>query len=242
MNAAFVDDTDPIESKDVPPLEKGTASDNCDHDVSINVSELKQQTYSNCDNAYNLVRSWTARDGRGNEDSKTRTLAIIDTTPPIAPAEKAYCVFRDGVQSSEICEKDSELIAAGTFDGDMEWVMFNLFDATGYHNFADDCGEASTTYCNKATTTVLTSCEGPVPCRYDDKSGEIGLFADTRQGEVRDGNTRTYTATILQTDVCGNIVSSKQTFEVTDIASEMPSKEPSKIPSKEVSLISMTIT
>ena len=68
------------------------------------------------------------------------------------------------------------------------------------------------------------------------------MFADTRQGEVRDGNTRTYTVTILQTDVCGNTAESKQIFEVTDIASEMPSKEPSKIPSKEVSLISMTIT
>ena len=107
MNAAFVNAIYPIESKDVPPLENGTASDNCDHDVSINVSELKQQTYSNCDNAYNLVRSWTARDGRGNEDSKTQTLTIIDTTPPIVPAEKAYCVFRYGVQSSsEICIKE----------------------------------------------------------------------------------------------------------------------------------------
>lgn len=45
MNAAFVDDIDPIESKDVvPSLENGTASDNYDHDVSINVSE--RQTYS----------------------------------------------------------------------------------------------------------------------------------------------------------------------------------------------------
>ena len=118
MNAAFVNGTYPIESKDVSSLENnGTASDNCDHDVSINVSELKHQTYSDCDNAYNLVRSWTARDSRGNEHSKTQTLTIIDTTPPIAPAEKAYCVFHYGVKSSEICMNDRELIS----------------DATGYH-------------------------------------------------------------------------------------------------------------
>ena len=64
------------------------------------------------------MRSWTARDGRGNEDSKTQTLtSFIDITPPFVPAEKAYCAFRYGVQLSEICKKDRELI----------------FDATGYH-------------------------------------------------------------------------------------------------------------
>ena len=188
MNAAFVDAIYPIESKDVSPLEKGTASDNCDHDVSINVSKLKQhQTYSDCDDAYNLVRSWTARDGRGNEDSKTQTLtSFIDITPPIVPAEKAYCAFRYGVQLSEICKKDRELI----------------FDATGYHVSQMTVEKLQPHIAIKLKTTELISCEGPISCRYDGTTGKIGMFfADTRQGKIslllpRKRHTVLYFATV----------------------------------------------
>ena len=113
----------------------------------------------------------------------------------------------------------------------MRWVTFNLLDSAGYSNLADDCGKASAEYCDKAVTTQMTSCEGPVACKYDNKSGSISLFADTRKGEIRDGNTRTYTVTLLQTDLCGNTAETKQTFDVTDIASEMPSAQPSAGPS-----------
>ena len=165
----------------------------------------------------------------GNEDVETQTLTIVNTIPPIAPDEKEYCVFRDGIQSIEICEKDRELIAAATSD-DMQWVTFNLLDSAGYINLEDDCGKASSEYCDKTVTTQITSCEGSVACKYDNKYGAISLFAD-RKGEIRDDNTRTYTVTLLQTDLCGNIAETKQKFDVTDIASEMPSAQPSTDPS-----------
>ena len=53
LNAAFVDVT--IESKDVPSFERVSAADNCDHDVSIVIKEVR--FYGFCENAYELART-----------------------------------------------------------------------------------------------------------------------------------------------------------------------------------------
>ena len=126
------------------------------------------------------MRSWTARGSRGNKDKLKHWPPALLTPSHLLLPQKRHTVYF-ATLSNRVKSARKEI---------KSW-----FDATAYHNFAADCEEVSTTA--SATTTELISCEGPVPCRYDDKTGEIGMFADTRQGEIRDGNTRSWRYFIL---------------------------------------------
>ena len=42
-----------------------------------------------CPQAYTLLRTWTARDACGNQSSRTQTLTVVDTTPPVLSASPA---------------------------------------------------------------------------------------------------------------------------------------------------------
>ena len=61
-----------------------TATSACQPPPVITLSE--QRTPGSCPQTFTLLRTWTARDGCGNQSSRTQTLTVVDTTPPTLSA------------------------------------------------------------------------------------------------------------------------------------------------------------
>ena len=57
------------------------ATDNCDNDVHILVTELTIP--GECPSSFTIVRTFTAKDACGNWDAATQTVKVEDTTPPV---------------------------------------------------------------------------------------------------------------------------------------------------------------
>lgn len=66
-----------------PPAAPGSVTDNCDENVDITFSELREDDSDYCDTEYTLTRTWTASDQCGNQaPSVTEIVEVRDTTPP----------------------------------------------------------------------------------------------------------------------------------------------------------------
>jgi hypothetical protein len=57
-----------------------TGTDNCDNDVDITETHVTDQ--GTCDDAYSKISTYVATDNCGNTDSWSRTIVVVDTTPP----------------------------------------------------------------------------------------------------------------------------------------------------------------
>ena len=69
-----------VECDSVPDAITLTATDNCDPDVPVNMTE--QKTPGTCPADYELLRTWSAADDCGNEADVDRVVNVQDTTPP----------------------------------------------------------------------------------------------------------------------------------------------------------------
>ena len=84
---AGVPDDTTVECDDIPPAAAVTATDNCDGDVPVQMTE-STQPLDGC--SYYILRTWTATDDCGNTAMAQQTLLVTDTTPPTfvnAPAD-----------------------------------------------------------------------------------------------------------------------------------------------------------
>ena len=80
-----------VECDDVPAPASPTASDNCQDNVSISLSE--SEVAGECSGEKTITRTWTANDGCGNTASVSQTISLIDTTAPTfdeQPEDETY--------------------------------------------------------------------------------------------------------------------------------------------------------
>ncbi|MCO6484524.1 MAG: HYR domain-containing protein, partial [Saprospiraceae bacterium] len=66
----------------VPPAAVVTATDNCDPDVPVVLTETVIP--GNCPNNYTLIRTWTATDNCGNTATGSQVITVQDNTAPVA--------------------------------------------------------------------------------------------------------------------------------------------------------------
>ncbi len=69
-----------VECSEVPNPANPTATDNCDTNVEVVLSEIR--TDGPCVDTYVLTRTWTATDNCGNTDIQTQVITVQDTTDP----------------------------------------------------------------------------------------------------------------------------------------------------------------
>ena len=68
-----------LECTDEVTYENATAADNC---AGFSMELATDTVFSDCDNVYDIVRTWTATDGCGNVSTASQTISVVDTTAP----------------------------------------------------------------------------------------------------------------------------------------------------------------
>jgi hypothetical protein len=68
-----------LECTEEVTYEEATATDNC---AGMTLDLVVDTMHSECDNVYDIVRTWTAMDGCGNTSTASQTISVVDTTAP----------------------------------------------------------------------------------------------------------------------------------------------------------------
>jgi hypothetical protein len=225
-----------VECGSEPGPPHAAAFDGCDPDPTVTLVET---TIAGCGGAYALRRTWTARDRCGNEAVATRTLTVVDTTPPElagVPADVtvecdavpafALVTATDACDPVDIGVTPSEVRVDGTCPH--AYALHRTWSAV------DACGNVAmasqTVTVVDTTPPVLIGVPADVTVECDAVPAPEAVSAadvcDARPGvtfgELRlDGRcpgehvlVRTWTAT----DACGNAAASSQLVTVVDTA------------------------
>ncbi len=140
-----------VSCESIPTAANVVAVDNCDTDIEIILDE--QQVPGPCQDAYSMVRTWTATDNCGNQDIQTQTITVNDPTPPVLEAAPADLTVN--LANGETVPPPATLQATDNCDADVG-VAFNedqSDNGCGYiitrtWTATDNCG-------NQATETQL---------------------------------------------------------------------------------------
>jgi hypothetical protein len=103
------DETVDCDCDTFPPMPQIAAMDNCDAGVTVNHSETEQNKSGDNDHEFELVRTWTATDSRGNTVSHKQTVTVTDTTSPVllrTPADESVSC-EDGEPSTANIARDN---------------------------------------------------------------------------------------------------------------------------------------
>ena len=238
---------DGIESKDmIAPDSGSTATDNCQDGASLSFEEVRVDADGSCLNTYSISRVWGAVDTSGNQANATENFNVVDSTPPLAVAEHSYCVNLFKVTKSKKeskggsfkSKKESKWESSNKKckNGKMakskdkkRWVRLDLLgNQFAYNSTKDNCGSADPKYCNDTASAGFVSCtsshqttskghDGNRDCVFLEKTKELFLYMDSRDGDEDDNMNpthRTYTVKVEQYDNCGNSVMTEQKFVV----------------------------
>lgn len=191
-----------VECTDEVVYENATAADNC---AGFSMDLVTDTVLSDCNNVYDIVRTWTATDGCGNVSTAVQTISVVDTT---APQLLNTC----GLMNQEVIEVCCEALNGAV-------SVPEACDIT----FSDNCGEEASvelveTYNGEFAPTsdvdrwcVITEpqalptgelCDGFAPHGVHLFNFPRGEFYNTLHGTVahhHDG-TMTYTMEVASAD------------------------------------------
>ena len=213
-----------------------TATDACDNNVTVDFDEAR--TDGICQDAYTLVRTWTATDECGNSTQAQQVITIQDSTDPVlanVPADiTAECddipAEATDVTATDNCDDNVEIeFVEERTNGDCE----DSYTLTRTYTATDNCGNTTqavqTITVIDSTDPVLANvpADETVECTdipaeatnvtaTDNCDDNVDVeFAEERtDGDCSDSYTliRTWTAT----DNCGNTTLGIQTIIVQD--------------------------
>ncbi len=221
-----------------------TATDNCDTDVDLIMTEVQINGF--CDDEYTLFRAWTAVDNCGNESKRFQTINVQDTIKPILldiPSDitvecdmipaPALIIATDNCDAEVEIDFNESIVSGVCID---EYILIRTWMAI------DNCGNQSTgtqtIEVNDNTAPVLS--ETPIDMTVD--CGNIPAAANITATDNCAGSlpvifeetivtgacaeditvTRTWTAT----DNCGNTVSTQQVISSSDTEAPVLSETP----------------
>ncbi len=147
-----------------PVYDEVVVSDNCS---AVELSLLVDTVFSDCENVYDIVRSWTASDLCGNASAVSQTISIVDTT---APQLTSTC----GLMNHEVVE-----VCCETLDGTL------TIPAACDVQFTDNCG-------GEASVELLETYSGAfAPTSEIDRYCVISDPQALANGETCDGDAPT---------------------------------------------------
>ncbi len=224
-----------VECDSIPEVGLASATDNCDLDVDV-IYIGEERLQGECEDSYQLVRSWTATDNCGNKTSLSQTITVQDTTAPelTIPADiEVECdsVPKEGeATATDNCDLDVSVIYNGEerVDGECE----NSYQLIRSWTATDNCGNSTTL--NQTVTVVDTTApkltvpaDETVECDSIPELGEVSAtdncdeqvlieFVDEKRVDGDCVNSYQLIRTWSATDNCGNSVQNSQTISVID--------------------------
>ena len=220
-----------------PPVPSGiTATDNCDPAPHIAFSEVRED--GTCPGTYVLHRTWTATDRCSNASSRSQTVTVRDTTPPVlsgvpadtevecssvpTPATPSATDACDPAPSVTYSQERVEGSCPDTYTLRRTWIG------------TDHCGNASagstqvitvhdrippTLTGVPADATVECSSVPPpaTPTAADNCDPAPRLTFNELRTEGHCADTYTLTRTWVATDRCGNSTRRQQLVHVSDV-------------------------
>jgi len=112
-----------VECTEEVTYEDATALDNC---AGLTLDLMVDTNWSECDNVYDIVRTWTATDGCGNASTASQTISVVDTTAP-------HILNSCGLMNQEVIE-----VCCEAMDGSV------TVPAACEITFDDNCGQEAT--------------------------------------------------------------------------------------------------
>ncbi|MEI6408671.1 MAG: ice-binding family protein [Bacteroidota bacterium] len=245
---AVVDNTPPvincptvtatIQCPATPNFPAATATDLCGGTPTINFTDLTTPG-GLCAQAYSVTRTWTANDNCGNTATCSRTIAVVDNTPPVINCPT--------VTSTIECPATPNFAAATATDlcGGTPIINFtDLITPSGFctqsysvtrtWTATDNCGNTST--CSRIifvtdNTAPIISCPtvvSPVECPFVPASFGTATATDLCDATTTIGFSDVFTTggiclqnysvtrSWVATDGCGNSSTCSRTIFVTD--------------------------
>jgi len=224
-----------VECGETPELIEPTASDNCDDDVTITMSEIT--TPGGCLSNYTITRTWTATDDCGNSAVAIQTINVGDTQAPtlvgVPGNETLECGEQPSVPANVTATDNCDDNVNITFDEhqidgncDGAYQLIRTWIAT------DDCGNSTsatqTIDVGDNTAPIFTNAPGNITV----ECGSIPEITDVIANDACDsdvdvtfdeqtisGNCEHNYQIIrswIATDDCGNSTTASQTITVED--------------------------
>jgi hypothetical protein len=229
----------PIPCGTIPSFGFATAIDACDGTVSFTM--ITDSFPGTCDQAYTLVRTWTASDDCGNTSTCSVSIVVEDTAAPVitCPADvTAFCTLSTDPETTgfatatDICDPTPLITYADELaQGFCPMILTRTWTAT------DDCGNTSTCVqiievsdntppqITCATVIPVIEC-GSVPVFGDpaviddcDPAVTVTFVTDSIPGIC--GQEYILTRTWTATDDCGNTATCSSTIEAQDNTAPM---------------------
>ena len=220
------------ECDDVPEATALSVTDNCD--ASVEVVFTEEIEGGSCDQAYTIIRSWTAMDCAGNSVEHVQTIVVEDTTAPeftevpedqINECEElpyesaAFDNCGDAVitESREVISEDAcgnyehlvTLTATDECGNSMDYQFTIVVQDTEAPIFNEELPMDETVECDAVPAT-------PILTAFDDCDAEVEVIFSE---ELIDGGcpqSYTHIRTWTVSDCSGNTASHVQTVEVVD--------------------------
>jgi large repetitive protein len=233
-----------VECDQVPTPATLTATDNCS---APTIAFVETRTNGNCISNYTLTRTWTATDACGNSSSKTQTITVSDTTPPVLSAAPANAVAEcDAVPAPAVLTAtDNCNTATVSFhETRTNGNCISNYTLTRTWTAVDECGNSSSRtqvitvqdtqppVLSAAPASVTVECDAvPAPAvltAVDNCSTATVVFTELRTNGSCPSSyilTRVWVAF----DLCGNATSKTQVIVVRDTQAPVLSAAPADV-------------
>jgi hypothetical protein len=183
-------------------LDDATATDNCS---GATIAYSQATNDGACDQAYTLVRTWTATDGCGNSSSASQKITVVDTT---APQITNTCDY-DNLEVVEVCCED--LSGSVTIPAACELTFTDNCDSDASSTLTETCvgpgcpTETVESWCDISAPEALA--DGETCDNYASHSMRLFNFSGSEFYNTVDGTvannvdgTQTYTMNVVSLD------------------------------------------
>jgi len=215
-----------------PGAEEPVASDNCDDDVAITMTETTNG--DDCAEGIELIRIWTATDNCGNTATVSQTITFVDNQAPVlADLERSFTIECDQPvpliypTATDNCDRDVDIMY---FDNEQDEACGKTITRTWVAS--DDCGNTASEVqlivirdtqnpvLSGVPASVQINCDDAIPTATvtatDNCSDDI--LVTLEEFEIPGGcpGERNITRVWTATDDCGNAATGSQVISISD--------------------------
>lgn len=229
------------------PVETANATDNCDNNVKVSMTE--RTVAGNCDDSYDIIRTFTAVDACGNAATATQTITVTDDQAPtfanVPPSQEVGC--NDPIPSgtptaTDDCDDD---VAISVVEERVAGSTLNEYQLIRTWTALDNCGNTATASqvisvfaageprFTFVPENIRLSCTESIPNAdaraTDNCDGDLQVVLSETRIDGNCANNYNLVRTWTATDADGNSATASQTITISDITAPSFDQVPSDV-------------